>query len=150
MLTAWTFDATGRADEAGRALASVEGVRTWAVVVWSRRRYAPRISAADPGADLWHLLLGLAFLTPLAGPRSTSAMQPAPTWDFLGVRVGFVNALRDHLAPSSSQLVALVDREAEGAADTVVHEFEPVHRTRADVPADLLGPIDELYLADCP
>ena len=126
-LTVWRFEAPDGA-EAGvtslRALAN-DGSATIddaALVSWPVGRRTPVTrelgSITGPGG-LWHgfwgMLLGLIFLTPLAGPAfGAAAGAVAGSLGDFGVADDFVKRVRDSVTPGTSALFVLSGRAAAG------------------------------------
>jgi uncharacterized membrane protein len=126
-LTVWRF-ATPEGAEAGltslRALA--EGGRATiddaALVWWPAGRRTPQSrelgGITGPG-ELWHgfwgMLLGLIFLTPLAGPAfGAAAGAVAGSLGDFGVADDFVKRVRESVTPGTSALFVLSTRSAAG------------------------------------
>jgi uncharacterized membrane protein len=126
-LTVWRFETPDGADaglanlrtlaEAGRA-----AVDDAALVSWPAGRRTPRTrelgSITGPGG-LWHgfwgMLLGLIFLTPLAGPAfGAAAGAVAGSLGDFGVADDFVKRVRDSITPGTSAIFILSTRASAG------------------------------------
>lgn len=118
-LTVWRFASPHAAEEALPLLTGV-AVDDAALVSWPPVRRTPATrelgSLTGPG-KLWHgfwgMLLGLVFLTPLAGPAfGAAAGALAGSLADFGVADDFVKRIRDAVTPGTSAIFILSSRAA--------------------------------------
>jgi uncharacterized membrane protein len=126
-LTVWRFDTPDGADAGLATLRTLAEDRRAtvddaALVSWPVGRRTPRTrelgSITGPGV-LWHgfwgMLLGLIFLTPLAGPRfGAAAGAVAGSLGDFGVADDFVMRVRASVTPGTSAIFILSTRASAG------------------------------------
>ncbi len=138
-LTAWKFDDPGAAERALQRLEALADqdlitVDDAALVSWPMTRRRPQTrelgSLTGPGAlwgGFWGMLLGLAFVAPLAGlvVGATSGAAVGSLSGF-GIDDEFIAQVREHVTPGTSALFllshgAVVDRVAAEMAGFDTH-----------------------------
>jgi uncharacterized membrane protein len=126
-LTVWRFETPGGAETGLTSLRTLAGagratVDDAALVSWPVGRRTPLIrelgGITGPG-ELWHgfwgMLLGLIFLTPLAGPAfGAAAGAVAGSLGDFGIADDFVMRVRDSVTPDTSALFILSTRASAG------------------------------------
>jgi uncharacterized membrane protein len=152
-LTVWRFPAPDAAEQALSGLqptvrAGYATIGDAALVSWPPGRQTPVTrelgSITGPG-QLWHgfwgMLLGLIFLTPLAGPAfGAAAGAVAGTLSDFGVADDFVLRVRESVTPGTSAIFLLSTRTS---ADVVVGR---VDRAGVEVVRTELSPEQEEHL----
>ena len=126
-LTVWRFEAPDGAEAGVTSLQALADdgratVDDAALVSWPVGRRTPVTrelgSITGPGG-LWHgfwgMLLGLIFLTPLAGPAfGAAAGAVAGSLGDFGVADDFVKRVRDSVTPGTSAIFILASRASAG------------------------------------
>ena len=138
-LTAWKFDDPGAAEHALQRLQTLAqqdliSVDDAALVSWPTTRRRPHMrelgSLTGPGAlwgGFWGMLLGLAFVAPLAGLVVGAASGAAVgSLAHVGIDDDFIAQVREHVTPGTSALFLLshgtvVDRVAAEMAGFEMH-----------------------------
>ena len=128
-LSVWCFPAPEAADESLATLRARNARVDDAVLVsWPPNRRAPatrQLGTLDgPGRlwdGFWGVLIGLIFLTPLAGPSFGAAAGAfaGGLADF-GVPDDFVMRVREHVTPGTSALLVLGGRDSAVAVATAL------------------------------
>jgi uncharacterized membrane protein len=142
-LTVWKFDGPLAAGEAVHRLEPLAehgriAVDDATLVSWPRARRKPSTcdlgSLTGPGAlwgGSWGVLLGLIFLTPIAGPTfGAGAGAVAGSLTDFGIDDDFIKRVRDAVTPGTSALFIF---SAPAVADALTPELDGAEVVRCDL-----------------